>query len=140
MSYQLASCITDELINYTVYSDQNCQYPSSTTLYNLTYKTGTGAYYDFNCDADASNSYVMLDMALSCGGSSGVMYAALSVCSAVIASTSTYMNAYCEPDYAELQYFNNSCNAEQLIEIANATDDCGYLTEIYGTAIYAQVK
>lgn len=144
--YQIAECVDESTLMWNYYSDSSCTTFVTSVEYNSTWQTGNGTLNDFNCDNSATDSYAEIEFeAFGCGTSVKVtMYAAIGVC-AFLVDSEISIQAYCEPEFAELYYFDSTdktgatCDSADLFNVANVTGECGFMLKASGTKIFGQV-
>ena len=145
--FQKAECVDESTIMWYYYSDAACSAFIASIEYNSTYQTAEGTLYDFNCDNSATQSYLEIEFeAFGCGAAVEVtMNPAIGVC-AFLSDDEVSIQIYCEPDWAELYYFDSQgklqadCDPQDLYNVANATgSECDFMLKTSGIKVYGQV-
>ena len=144
--FQRAECTDEDTVTWYYYGDSDCSSLIVTIEYNSTWQTGEGTLFDFNCDDDATQSYAEIEFAgFTCSTASKVtMNAAIASC-AFIAADEVSIQVYCEPNWAELYYFDSEggdsadCDEEDLYNVANATETCGFMLKTSGVKVFGEV-
>ena len=139
--YQMAECIDERTVNWTSFEHSNCLTSRATTIFNSSCQTGTATFCDFNCDNNATNSYVSIELyPNTCNRTSlGILHAALGVCTH-LSTPDLGVYFFCDGSqsmdmdmYMELYYFNNtggirSCDQSMPSFTVNATsNECGFI-------------
>ena len=148
-SYQRARCVDENNVVVSTYTNRRCTgTPTSTTIYNSSYQTRGGTLYDFNCDNNATDSYVSIEYLLfSCtnSGSNATLSGAIGVCT-FVENDQISFQIYCEENWMETYFFDSfgdtqgdCANNDDIYNTANATNMCGFIFKPFGIKIYGKV-
>ena len=142
--FQKVECVDESTVYLGYYLNSACTQEFSNATYNKTFQTGVGSLFDFNCDDDAEDAYAEIEFAaFTCDTNTKVtMHAALDSC-AYIYTDEVSIQVYCEPNWAQLYYFTSDdgtyCVDDNVYNVANATDECGFMLKTSGVKVYGQV-
>ena len=61
---QIAQCLDESNVEYSIYSDDTCTDPVSVLYFNTSDQNGLGTFGDFNCDKDAMDAYTTVQLSI----------------------------------------------------------------------------